>query len=87
MPLERFRRSWSAALGAGGSHWSYYKGHRCGSSDALLFFVVGSGVPGFVTSIFFTVVGVWAMRSWTKVAELRRLSLVMGSGVEGEAGR
>lgn len=53
----------------------------------MLFFVVGSGVPGFVTSIFFTVVGVWAMHSWTKVAELWRLSLVMGSGVEGEAGR
>ena len=53
----------------------------------LRFFVVGSGVPGFVTSIFFTVVALWAMHSWTKVAELRRLSLVMGSGVGGKAGR
>ena len=53
----------------------------------LRFFVVGSGVSGFVTSIFFTVMGVWAMRSWMRVAELERLSLVMGSGVERETGR
>ena len=53
----------------------------------IRFFVVGSGVSGFLTSIFFTVVGGWAMHSWTKVAEVGRLSQVMASGREGEAGR
>ena len=52
----------------------------------LRFFVVGSGVSGVVTSIFFTVMGVWAMRSWMRVVEVERLSLVMVRGVEGEAG-
>ena len=53
----------------------------------LRFFVVGSGVSGVLTAIFFTVMGVWAMHTWTKVAELERLSLVMASGVEEEAGQ
>ena len=52
----------------------------------LRFFVVGSGVSGFVTSIFFTVMGLWAMRSWMRVVEVERLSLVMVPGVEGETG-
>ena len=52
----------------------------------LRFFVVGSGVSGLLTSIFFTVVGGWAMYSWTKVAELERLSIAMRSGVEGDVG-
>ena len=45
----------------------------------LRFFVVGSGVSGLATSIFFTLAGGWVMYSWTKVAELERLSLVMRS--------
>ena len=53
----------------------------------LRFFVVGSGLSGLATSIFFTVVGAWAMYAWTKVAELERLSLAMGSGVEGDTSR
>jgi hypothetical protein len=52
----------------------------------LRFFVVGSGVPGLLTSIFFTVMGVWAMHAWMRVAELERLSLTMRSGANGEPG-
>ena len=52
----------------------------------LRFFVVGSGVSGLVTSIFFTVMGGWAMHSWMKIAELERLSLAMQSGANGEPG-
>ncbi len=52
----------------------------------LRFFVVGSGVSGLVTSIFFTVMGVWAMHAWMKIAELERLSLAMQSGANGEPG-
>jgi len=52
----------------------------------LRFFVVGSGISGFVTAIFFTLMGVWAMHAWMRVAELERLSRAMASGAEGGAG-
>jgi len=50
----------------------------------LRFFVVGSGVSGLVTATFFTMMGVWAMRAWMKVAELERLSRAMQAGASGE---
>lgn len=52
----------------------------------LRFFVVGSGVSGLLTSIFFTVMGAWAMHAWMRIAELERLSLSMQSGANGEPG-
>jgi hypothetical protein len=45
----------------------------------LRLFVVGTGVSGLATAGFFTVAGAWTMYSWTKVAELERLSLAMGT--------
>jgi len=45
----------------------------------LRLFVVGTGVSGLATAGFFTVAGAWTMDSWTKVAELERLSLAMGT--------
>lgn len=45
----------------------------------LRLFVVGTGVSGLVTAGFFTVAGAWTMYAWTKVAELERLSLAMGT--------
>ena len=53
----------------------------------LRYFVVGSGVSGWLTSIFCTLVGGWVMYSWMKVAELERVSLAMRSDVEGGPGR
>ena len=50
----------------------------------LRFFVVGSGVSGLVTATFFTMMGVWAMRAWMKVAELERLARAMQAGASGE---
>ena len=52
----------------------------------LRVFVVGSGVSGLLASIFFTVMGVWAMHAWMRIAELERLSLAMQSSANGEPG-
>ena len=46
----------------------------------LRVFLTGSGFGGIAEALFFTLCGVWAMRSWMKVVEVERLSEVMARG-------
>ena len=39
---------------------------------------------GVLWAVFFTVVGLWTMRSWMKVVEVERLARVMLMNTEGE---
>jgi len=46
----------------------------------LRWFLVGEGLSGAATAIFFTVIGGWAMKAWMKVVEVERLAEVMLMG-------
>lgn len=79
----RPRRSWMIATGVVAFVPPLYGVYVLGWLG-LRSFTTLDGVPSLVRATLYVILGVWVLRAWLRVVEVRRLARVMASNTDGE---